>query len=144
MVTLKIDGRKVTVRKLSTILDAIRKLDIPIPTLCHHPELSPYGGCRLCIVEVEETKKPVAACTTFAREGMKVITTSPNLEKLRRTTLELILSDHPNDCMVCERAGDCRLQELAYLYGIRENRFIGERRIYTKKDNNPFLERDME
>jgi predicted molibdopterin-dependent oxidoreductase YjgC len=144
MVTLTIDNKKVTVRKLSTILDAIRKLDISIPTLCHHPELSPYGGCRLCIVEIEGTKKPVAACTTFAREGMEVITTSPNLEKLRRTTLELILSDHPNDCMVCERAGDCRLQELAYLYGIRENRFVGERRIYTKKDNNPFLERDME
>jgi predicted molibdopterin-dependent oxidoreductase YjgC len=144
MVTLTIDNKKITVRKLSTILDAARKLDIPIPTLCHHPELSPYGGCRLCIVEIKGSPKPVAACTTFAREGMEVITTSPNLEKLRRTTLELILSDHPNDCMVCERSGDCKLQELAYFYGIRENRFIGERRIYAKKDNNPFLERDME
>ena len=144
MVTLKIDDKKVTVRKLSTILDAARKLDIPIPTLCHHPELSPYGGCRLCIVEIKGSPKPVAACTTFARDGMEVITTSPNLEKLRGTTLELILSDHPNDCMVCERSGDCKLQELAYFYGIRENRFKGERRVYTKKDNNPFLERDME
>ena len=144
MVTLKIDDKKVTVRKLSTILDAARKLDIPMPTLCHHPELSPYGGCRLCIVEIKGSPKPVAACTTFAREGMEVITTSPNLEKLRRTTLELILSDHPNDCMVCERSGDCKLQELAYFYGIRETRFKGERRVYTKKDNNPFLERDME
>lgn len=144
MVTLKIDDKKVTVRKLSTILDAARKLDIPIPTLCHHPELSPYGGCRLCIIEIKGSAKPVAACTTFAREGMEVITTSPHLENLRRTTLELILSDHPNDCMVCERSGDCKLQELAYFYGIRETRFIGERRIYAKKDNNPFLERDME
>src|SRR4030043_2020824 len=144
MVNLKVDGKKVTVRKLSTILDAARKLDIPMPTLCHHPELSPYGGCRLCIVEIKGSPKPVAACTTFAREGMEVITTSPNLEKLRRTTLELILSDHPNDCMVCERSDDCKLQELAYFYGIRENRFKGERRIYAKKDNNPFLERDME
>jgi predicted molibdopterin-dependent oxidoreductase YjgC len=144
MVTLKIDDKKVTVRKLSTILDAARKLDIPMPTLCHHPELSPYGGCRLCIVEIKGSPKPVAACTTFARDGMEVITTSPNLEKLRRTTLELILSDHPNDCMVCERSGDCKLQELAYFYGIRETRFKGERRVYTKKDNNPFLERDME
>jgi predicted molibdopterin-dependent oxidoreductase YjgC len=144
MVTLKIDDKKVTVRKLSTILDAARKLDIPMPTLCHHPELSPYGGCRLCIVEIKGSPKPVAACTSFARDGMEVITTSPHLEKLRRTTLELILSDHPNDCMVCERSGDCKLQELAYFYGIRENRFKGERRVYTKKDNNPFLERDME
>ena len=144
MVTLRIDGRKVTVRKLSTILDAARKLDIPIPTLCHHPELSPYGGCRLCIVEVKGSAKPVASCTTFAKEGMDIITSSPNLEKFRRTTLELLLSDHPTDCMVCERAGDCKLQELAYFYGIRENRFLGERRVYTKKDNNPFIERDME
>jgi len=144
MVTLRIDGKKVTVRKLATILDAARKLDIPIPTLCHHPELSPYGGCRLCIVEVKGSAKPVASCTTFAKEGMDIITSSPNLEKLRRTTLELLLSDHPTDCMVCERAGDCKLQELAYFYGIRENRFRGERRVYTKKDNNPFIERDME
>ena len=144
MVTLKIDGKKVMVRKLSTILDASRKLDIPIPTLCHHPELSPYGGCRLCLVEIKGSPKPVASCTTFAKEGMEIITTSPHLEKLRRTTLELILSDHPRDCMVCERAGDCKLQELAYFYGIRENRFEGERRIYTKKDNNPFVEREME
>ena len=144
MVTLRIDGRKVTVRKLSTILDAARKLDIPIPTLCHHPELSPYGGCRMCIVEVKGSAKPVASCTTFAKEGMDVVTSSPNLDKFRRTTLELLLSDHPTDCMVCERAGDCKLQELAYFYGIRENRFLGERRVYTKKDNNPFIERDME
>jgi NADH dehydrogenase/NADH:ubiquinone oxidoreductase subunit G len=144
MVNLKIDGKKVTVRKLSTILDAARKLDVPIPTLCHHPELSPYGGCRLCLVEIRGSPKPVTACTTFALEGMEVITTSPQLEKMRRTTLELILSDHPKDCMVCERAGDCKLQEYAYFYGIRENRFEGEKRVYTKKDNNPFVERDME
>jgi len=144
MVNLTIDGKKITVRKLSTILDAAKKLDIPIPTLCHHPELSPYGGCRLCMVEIKGIAKPVAACTTFAREGLEVITKSPYLEKLRRTTLELLLSDHPNDCMVCERAGDCKLQELAYFYGIRENRFEGERRVYTQKDNNPFVERDME
>ena len=95
-------------------------------------------------MEVKGSAKPIASCTTFAKEGMERTTTSPYLEKLRKTTLELLLSDHPTDCMVCERAGDCKLQELAYFYGVRENRFIGERRIYTKKDNNPFLERDME
>ncbi len=144
MVTLKIDGQKVTVRKLSTILDAARKLDIPIPTLCHHPALSPFGGCRLCIVEIKGSPKPVASCTTFARDGMEVKTSSPHLEKMRKVTLELLLSDHPTDCIVCERAGDCKLQELAYFYGIKENRFLGERRTYDKKDGNPFIERDME
>jgi len=144
MVTLTIDGKRLTIRRQSTILDAARKLDISIPTLCHHPDLLPYGGCRLCIVEVKDIPRPVTACTTPVREGMEVITTSPYLEKLRRTTLELLLSDHPADCMVCERAGNCDLQELAYLYGIRENRFKGERRVYVGKDNNPFIERDME
>jgi predicted molibdopterin-dependent oxidoreductase YjgC len=75
---------------------------------------------------------------------MEVVTTNPAIEKQRRTLLELILSDHPNDCMICEKAGDCTLQELAYFYGIRENRLAGERRTYDHKDNNPFLERDME
>ena len=144
MVTLTIDGKKVTVRKLSTILDAAKKLDIPIPTLCHHPDLFPYGGCRMCIVEIVGTRKPVTSCTTLVKEGMEVITTSPSLENLRKITLELILSDHPNDCMVCERAGDCKLQDLAYFYGISENRFMGERRTYTKEDLNPFITRDME
>lgn len=144
MVTLKIDGRKITVRKLTTVLDAARALDIPIPTLCSHPELTPFGGCRLCIVEIKGSPKPVASCSTFAREGMEVITSNPQIEKLRKMTLELILSDHPKDCMVCERAGDCKLQELAYFYGIRENRFEGERRIYATRDENPLIARDME
>ena len=144
MVKLTIDGKKVSIRKLSTVLDAVRKLDIPLPTLCYHPDLSPYGGCRLCIVEIKGLARPVTACTIPVSEGMEVTTTSPKLEQLRKTTLELILSDHPNDCMVCERAGDCVLQELAYFYGIKENRFQGERRVYKKRDNNPFVERDME
>jgi len=144
MVTLKIDGRKISVRKLTTILDAAHKLDIPIPTLCHHPEISPFGGCRLCIVEVKGMPKPVAACTTFVQQGMTVTTSSPYLEKLRKTTLELLLSDHPSDCMFCERAGDCKLQELAYFYGVREKRFAGEKRPSIKKDENPFIERAMD
>ena len=143
-VSLVIDGTKVTVPKGVSILEAARQYDIYIPTLCYHPKLPAYGGCRLCIVEIKGGKRPVTACTTPVAEGMEVITTSPYLEKLRRTILELLLSDHPNDCMVCEKAGDCTLQELAYFYGLRENRFKGERRLYTKRDANPFIERDME
>jgi predicted molibdopterin-dependent oxidoreductase YjgC len=75
---------------------------------------------------------------------MEVITSTPQIESLRKTVLELILSDHPNDCMICEQAGSCTLQELAYTYGIRENRFAGERRTYPKRDGNPFIERDLE
>ena len=144
MIDLKINGIPVSVPEGTTILEAARFADIPIPTLCHHPKLTPYGGCRLCIVEVKGINRPVTSCTTPVSKDMVVITTSLYIEKLRRTVLELILSDHPNDCMVCEKAGDCTLQELAYFYGIRKNRFEGERRTYTSKDNNPFIDRDME
>jgi predicted molibdopterin-dependent oxidoreductase YjgC len=126
------------------VLDAARKLGIEIPTLCHHPKLTPFGGCRLCIVEIKGIPRPVTSCTTPVTEGMEVTTSTPQIEALRKTVLELILSDHPNDCMLCERAGDCALQELAYFYGAKGTAYEGERRIYTKRDGNPFLERDME
>jgi len=144
MVNLTIDSKEIRVLEGTSVLDAARGHDVSIPTLCHHPKLTPYGGCRLCIVEIKGLNRPVTACTTPVNEGMEVTTTNSYLEKLRRTTLELILSDHPNDCMVCEKAGDCTLQELAYFYGLRENRFVGERRIYTKRDGNPLIEREME
>ncbi len=144
MIKLTINGKTVTAAGGATVLDVARAHDIPIPTLCHHPLLTPFGGCRLCIVEIKGIPRPVTACTTPVTEGMEVATSSPKLEGLRKTLLELILSDHPNDCMLCEKAGECTLQELAYFYGIKENRFKGERRIYEKRDGNPFIERDME
>ncbi|HCC69436.1 MAG TPA: formate dehydrogenase subunit alpha, partial [Nitrospiraceae bacterium] len=144
MVKVAIDNKTVEVPEGTTILNAARLLDIPIPTLCHHPKLTPFGGCRLCIVEINGMARPVTSCTTPVSEGMEVTTTSQYLEGLRRTILELILSDHPNDCMVCEKSGDCTLQDLAYSYGIRETRFEGQRRIYTERDGNPFIERELE
>lgn len=144
MVKVTIDGITIEVPEDITILDAARKFDIPIPTLCHHPKLTPFGGCRLCIVEIKGVPRLITSCTTAVSEGMEVKTSTPYIEELRKTVLELILSDHPNDCMVCEKAGDCTLQELAYTYGIRENEFPGERRVYTKRDGNPFIERDLE
>lgn len=144
MLKITIDGRTIDVPEGITVLDAARMYDIPIPTLCHHPKLTPFGGCRLCLVEIKGIARPVTSCTTPVSEGMEVLTSTPLIEELRRTVLELILSDHPNDCMVCEKAGDCTLQELAYFYGLRENRFEGERRRYTKRDGNPFIERDLE
>lgn len=144
MARITIDGKSIEVTDSTTILQAAKLLNIPIPTLCHHPKLTPFGGCRLCIVEVKGMPKPVTACTTTVSSGMEVTTNSPYLEELRKTVLELILSDHPNDCMVCEQAGNCRLQDLAYDYGIRENRYQGERRTYATRDGNPFVERDLE
>jgi NADH dehydrogenase/NADH:ubiquinone oxidoreductase subunit G len=144
MITLTINGIKISAPAGATILQAARKANITIPTLCDDPRLEPYGGCRLCLVQVKGMPKPVTACTTPATDGMDVETTNAEIEHQRRTIVELLLSDHPNDCMVCQRAGDCTLQELAYFYDLRANRFWGERRQYTKKDLNPFIERDME
>lgn len=144
MISLTINGKRVNAPDGATVLDAARRNDIYIPTLCDDPRLEPYGGCRLCLVSIKGMPRPVTACTTPATEGMEVETTNGPIERQRRTIVELLLSDHPNDCMVCERAGDCTLQELAYFYDLRTNRFAGERRQYAKKDQNPFIERDME
>src|SRR5512140_3089771 len=126
MAKVTIDGRTIDVPDGTTVLDAARKADIYVPTLCHHPKLTPFGGCRLCIVEIKGVPRPVTSCTTPVNEGMEVTTSTTQIEDLRKTVLELILSDHPNDCMVCEKTGACTLQELAYVYGIRENPFQGE------------------
>jgi predicted molibdopterin-dependent oxidoreductase YjgC len=144
MVQIIIDGKELQVPAQMTVLEAARRNDIFIPTLCHHPKLTPFGGCRLCLVEVKGFLKPVTACTTALTDGMEVVTSTPEIEELRRLVLELILSDHPNDCMVCEKTGGCTLQELAYMYGIRDIEFSGERRTYAKRDGNPFIERDLE
>ena len=144
MLTVMIDGKYIEVPEGTTILEAARQASIYIPTLCDDPRLEPYGACRLCLVQVKGMPRPVTACTTPVSDGMEVQTSNEHIERIRKTIVELLLSDHPNDCMVCEKAGDCTLQELAYFYNLRENRFWGERRQYSKKDANPFIERDME
>jgi len=144
MATLTINDRHLTAPDSMTILEAAMMHGIKIPHLCHHPQLKPFGGCRLCVVQVKGMPKPVASCTTAVTEGMEVTTSTPEIDKHRKMVLELILSDHPNDCMTCEATGSCTLQELAYEYGARWDEYAGERRIYKKRDGNPFIERDME
>lgn len=143
MLNLNIDGKDVAVASGTTVLEALRLAGLEVPTLCHDERLKPFGACRLCIVEIAGMPKPVTSCTTPATDGMVVKTNSERLYRLRKTTVELLLSDHPNDCMVCGSSGDCTLQELAYLYGIRENRFLGEVREHSRTDHNPFIIRDQ-
>lgn len=143
MINLTIDGRQAAVPDGSTVLNAARHLQIDIPTLCHDPRIKPYGACRLCIVEISGMAKPVTSCTTPAANGMLVTTKSEKLYRLRKTTVELLLSDHPNDCMTCIGTGDCRLQELAYSFGIRKNRFEGAMRDHHRVDANPFITREQ-
>jgi formate dehydrogenase alpha subunit len=138
-INITINGRQTSVDGGMTILEACRKLDIYIPTLCHDERLEPYGGCRLCIVEVKGVAKPLAACTTPVQDGMDIVTENENLTDLRRTVLSLILSNHPNDCMCCEKAGACELQDLAYLYGVKPGQFDGEKWDLPIREDNPFI-----
>ncbi len=137
-----INGKEIDSNPESTILEAAQKAGMHIPTLCYHKHLSPYGGCRVCIVEVEGISRLVASCTTPVTDGMVVRTDTEQVRKVRKTVVELILSNHPNDCMICEQSGRCELQDLAYEYGLRENRFKGEMSRYEIEDQNPMLERD--
>jgi NADH dehydrogenase/NADH:ubiquinone oxidoreductase subunit G len=144
MLNVTIDGRDIEVAQGTTVLEAAKELGIVIPTLCHDDRLKPFGACRLCIVEIGGMPKPVTSCTTPVMDNMVVKTQSARLYRLRKTTVELLLSDHPNDCMTCIGTGDCRLQELAYQYGIRENRFAGEMRDHHRVDTNPFVVRQQD
>ena len=143
-VTLTINSRKVIAPEGSTILEAARAAGIPIPTLCHHPDLSNIGACRLCVVSVEKARTLQTACTTPVFEGMVVDTESEDARATRRFVLEMLLSDHPNDCMKCEVDGDCELQDLAYEYDVPWPESEGKRHAYeTDSDPNPFVAVDL-
>jgi predicted molibdopterin-dependent oxidoreductase YjgC len=134
-----INGREILFEKGRTILEVCRAAEIYVPTLCHDERLKPYGGCRLCIVDVKGVPRPLASCTTPAEAGMVITTESPRLIRLRKTILELLLSNHPNDCMCCEAAGDCSLQELAYSTGAKLDKFPGEQWKIPLREDNPFI-----
>ena len=137
-----INGKELSVSSNSTILEAAELAGIDIPTLCAHPALEPIGACRMCLVEVEKQRVLQPACTFQVTDGMVVHTDSDQVVEAQRFMLELILSDHPLDCMTCESAGACELQDLAYEYGVKESRFPGVRRQYPLQEANPFILRD--
>jgi formate dehydrogenase alpha subunit len=134
-----INGREIAFAKGQTILEVCKDQEIYIPTLCHDERLKPYGGCRLCLVEVKGRPAPLTSCTTPAEGGMVITTESPKLTRLRKTVLELLLSNHPNDCMCCEAAGNCSLQEMAYMYDAKLDRFEGEQWNIPIREDNPFI-----
>ncbi len=142
-VNITIDGRQLSVPASFTILEAAQSAGIDIPTLCHHPALPPSGGCRLCVVEVERARNPLPSCTTPVSEGMVIRTQTPLVEGIRRFALEMILSNHPLDCMKCEAAGACELQDLAYRLGARERAYPGRQPEFTLEDDNPFVAVDL-
>lgn len=142
MVTFCIDGEALEVSPGTKVLDAALASGIEIPRLCHHPELTPWGGCRLCMVEVEGQPAPVPSCGLVATEGMVVTTRSERLEAQRREVLDMLLSDHPLRCVVCEKSGRCALQRYAYEYGLAESSYEKEISRTRYEDDNAFFIRD--
>jgi NADH-quinone oxidoreductase chain G len=128
MVTLTIDDQEVTAPAGTSVLKAAESVGIEIPTLCYHEKLIPLGGCRLCLVEIEKMRGLQTACTTPVREGMVVRTNTPEVIKTRQGMLEFLLINHPLDCPVCDKGGECTLQDWAFKYGATESRFIEEKR----------------
>ena len=118
-VTLKINGIEVTVPEGTTILEAAQTAGFKIPTLCYDPELSKPGACRICVVEVKGARNLVASCVTPVAPGMEVLTHSEPVINARREILDLLLSNHPEDCLTCDKMGECALADYAYEYGVR-------------------------
>jgi len=140
---IKIDGRLLEVKEGSTILDVAKKEGIYIPTLCYHPALTPQSACRICLVEIEKEKVLQPACSFKVRENIVIHTNTPKVLEARRVSLDLIISNHPLDCMTCDIAGNCELQDLAYEFGIKESEFKGRRTNYPIDETNPFIIRDF-
>ena len=141
-VTLTIDGRQVTVPAGTSVLEAATQAGVKIPTLCYLEGLNEIGSCRLCVVEIEGARTLAASCVTPAAQGMVVHTNTKQVREARRAVLELIISNHPFECLTCVRSGSCELQALAESLGIREVRFEGAKAHHPVDDSTPSIVRD--
>lgn len=143
MITIKIDGIPVTVPSGTTIIDAAAKIGIKIPSLCHHPDLNVRAFCRVCLVEDTWSRRLKTACNNVVDECGDVFTNTPRVREARKTVLELILANHPQDCLSCPKSGKCELQDLAQEYNLRENPFDSVFIREPKQLDNPAIVRDM-
>lgn len=144
MITLIIDDQKVQVKEGTTVLQAANKLGIKIPTFCHDERLVPHGACRICVVDIEGARSLMAACSTPVSEGMIVHTKNERVIQARKDILQLIWANHPNDCLTCEKSGECKLQDYCYEYNIDINKMRdGERKNYQVDNSNPFYYNDQ-
>ena len=145
LVTLEIDGVEVSVPEGTSVMSAAVDAGIKVPKLCATDSLEPFGSCRLCLVEIEGRKGYPASCTTNVAPGMKVRTQTPKLADIRRNVMELYISDHPLDCLTCPANGNCELQDMAGVVGLREVRYgyDGENHLKAEKDtSNPYFDFD--
>ncbi len=139
MVNLTIDGQKITAREGQSILHAALEAGIFIPHLCDHPDLEAKGGCRLCSVSIDGSEKAVPSCTTQVREGMSVDSHSPAAEAVRKTSMELMLATHPEDCTGCPKYGKCEMQSIYQFMGVNGEGWRKRPRSVATDDHNPLI-----
>ncbi|SCG84556.1 formate dehydrogenase, alpha subunit [Proteiniborus sp. DW1] len=138
MVAITINKKQYEVSEGKTILEVCKEIGLEIPTLCHDDRLEPHAACRLCVVEIEGRRNLMTACSTFVEQGMVIETHSEKVMKSRREILNLMISNHPLDCLTCSKSGACSLQKYCYEYDITEGSFKGEKKNYPIDDSNHF------
>ena len=126
-----------------TVLQACELADVEIPRFCYHEKLSIAGNCRMCLVEMEKSAKPIASCAMPAAEGMKIKTNTPMVEKARKGVMEFLLANHPLDCPVCDQGGECDLQDQSMYYGLDKSRFVENKRQVKDKYMGPLIKTQM-
>lgn len=144
MINIEVNGKNIEAKEGEMILSALKRSGIKVPTLCHMEGLKPSGACRICVVDVKGFNTLVPSCAYPVSEGMKISTHSPRAVRARKTIIELLLANHPDDCLYCERNDRCELSRLAVEYGVRERRFAATRNEYPLDVSSPSIVRDPE
>ncbi|MCK5117935.1 MAG: [FeFe] hydrogenase, group A, partial [Candidatus Latescibacteria bacterium] len=142
MIKIEVNGKSIEAQPGEMLLSALKRAGIKVPTLCYMDGLFPSGACRMCVVEVEGQRNLVPSCAFPVAGGMKVQTHSPRAVRARKTIVELLLADHPDDCLYCVRNGSCQLQELAEELGVRQRRYTGEKNRYELDTSGLSIVRD--
>ncbi len=143
MLKLKVNDIDVEVEEGLTVLQACEKAGVEIPRFCYHEKLSIAGNCRMCLVEMEKSPKPVASCAMPAAEGMNIKTNTKFVEKARKGVMEFLLANHPLDCPVCDQGGECDLQDQSMYYGVDKSRFKENKRLVPEKNMGPLIKTQM-
>ena len=143
MPKLKINDTEIEIEEGLTVLQACEKAGVEIPRFCYHEKLSVAGNCRMCLVEMEKSPKPIASCAMPAAEGMVIKTNTPKIEKSRKGVMEFLLANHPLDCPVCDQGGECDLQDQSMFYGIDKSRFKENKRAVPDKNMGPLIKTQM-
>jgi NADH-quinone oxidoreductase subunit G len=143
MPKVTINGQELEVENGRTVLQACEQAGVEVPVFCYHPRLPIAGNCRMCLVEIEKSPKPVASCAMPVGDGMVIHTDTPMVEKARKGVLEFLLINHPLDCPICDQAGECDLQDITMNYGPDTSRFKENKRAVPNKDFGPLIKTEM-